>query len=311
MCVPAIVRQFRQGALLLFFCLAPNTALAQTLVPRAYVITPIDANAITVTYNYQNGDILFDPSIPIKDAGAQLNTTFLSYYHAFNFFGRSANVAATLPYAVGTLSGTLIGSQRSLYRSGLTDSGFRLSVNLKGGPAMGVADMQDWRQKTLLGVSLTVQAPTGQYDPHHLINPGSNRWAFKPELGFSKRWRSWVLDAYAGLWFFTENGQYYPGVARQTEQPIGSFETHLSYDLRSRLWFSLDGNFWTGGAVTLNGVENVITRQESSRVGATASVPLNKHQSLKFSYSVADHVSFGGDFQSVAAGWQYSWIGKP
>ena len=59
--------------------------------------------------------------------------------------------------------------------------------------------MRKWHQKTLLGVSLKVVAPTGQYDPTKLINLGANRWAFKPELGLSRRWGHWVLDAYGGV----------------------------------------------------------------------------------------------------------------
>jgi hypothetical protein len=53
----------------------------------------------------------------------------------------------------------------------------------------------------LLGVSLTVVAPTGQYNTTKLVNWGINRWAFKPEFGYSQRWGKWVLDGYAGAWF--------------------------------------------------------------------------------------------------------------
>jgi len=34
--------------------------------------------------------------------------------------------------------------------------------------------------KTLLGVSLFMQVPTGQYDQTKLPNIGVNHWAFKP-----------------------------------------------------------------------------------------------------------------------------------
>jgi hypothetical protein len=46
----------------------------------------------------------------------------------------------------------------------------------------------------LLGASLKIIAPTGQYDPTKLINWGINRWAIKPEFGYSQRWGHWVLD---------------------------------------------------------------------------------------------------------------------
>ena len=156
-----------------------------------------------------------------------------------------------------------------------------------------------------------MDAPTGQYDRARLVNPGSHRWALKPELGSSRRWGPWVLDAYAGVWLFIGNDRYFPGVYVQTQQAIGAVGTHFSYDLKPRLWFSLDGNFWYGGATSLNGVENIHTRHQNSRVGVTTSVPLSGHQSLKFSHSIADYAGFGGDFQNISVAWQYSWIGKP
>jgi hypothetical protein len=299
------------SVLLVSLLLAAASTPAQSLVPRAYVIAPVDGNAITFSYSYQFGAVLLDPSIPVTNTGSQLNASFLSYYHSFNLFGRSANVTAILPYADGSLSGTVVGTSETIYRSGLTDASFRLSANLKGGPALTAAEFRDWRQKTLVGVSLTVEVPTGQYDPARLINPGSHRWAFKPELGLSRRWGPWILDAYGGVWFFGTNNSYYPANSVLTQAPVGTIETHLSYDLKPRLWASLDGNFWYGGITTVNGTENVHTRQEDSRVGATISVPVTKHQSLKFSYSIAARANFGGDFQSVNAAWQYSWIGKP
>ncbi len=92
---------------------------------------------------------------------------------------------------------------------------------------------------------------------------------------------------------------------------MSSFEGHFSYDVRSRFWISLDGNFWYGGRTTVGGVENPVSLQRNSRIGVTASVPVSKHQSLKFSYSRGAYVTYGGDFQTVSAGWQYSWLGRP
>src|SRR6201987_3930372 len=182
-------------------------------------------------------------------------------------------------------------NERKVYRSGLLDSSFRFSVNLKGGPAMSIKDYLASKQKTILGESLRVVAPTGQYDGTKLVNNGSNRWGFKPEFGYSQRWGHWVLDGYAGIWFFTTNQEffsrniYFPSIQKQTQQPIGTFEGHLSYDFKPRLWIFLDANFWFGGKTSLNGVQNPATLQRSSRIGATGSVPLTKHQSIKISYS--------------------------
>jgi hypothetical protein len=190
-------------------------------------------------------------------------------------------------------------------------------VNIKGGPAMSVREFQSWQQKLILGVSLKVVAPTGQYDPTKLVNNGSNRWAFKPEFGYSERWGHWVVDAYAGVWFFTPNPEFwsrnsfFPGVRSQTQEPVGSTEFHLSYDIRQRLWASLDGNFWFGGRTTVNGIQNVNTYQKNSRIGATVSVPISKHQSLKISYNNGAYVLYGGNYQSISVAWQYFWLGRP
>ena len=179
---------------------------------------------------------------------------------------------------------------------------------------MHVKDYAKWRQKVLLGASLRVIAPTGQYDPKKLVNWGINRWAYKPEFGYSQRWGNLVLDGYAGVWFYTPNNASYAGdlPAKQTLTPIGSFEGHLSRDFTNRrLWVSLDGNFWFGGIASLNGVQNLATKQTSSRIGGTGSFPINRHQSIKVNYSVGSYVRFGGNYHTISVGWQYSWIGRP
>ncbi len=304
--------------LLAFAAACPLRALrAQDLAPRAYVITPVHSNAVTSTYSFSNGGLLFNNVLPVTNATATLHISILSYVHSLNFFGRSANILASVPYGVGHFQGTFMDNETKLYRSGLLDSVFRFSVNLRGGPAMSVKEFQSWQQKTIIGVSLKVVAPTGQYDGTKLVNNGSNRWAFKPELGYSQRWGHWVLDAYGAVWFFTTNPEFwshnsfFPGTQSQSQAPIGAFEGHLSYDVKPRLWISLDGNFWFGGSTTLNGMENSNTLQKNSRIGVTASVPVTKHQSFKVSYSNGDYVRFGGNFQNISAAWQFSWLGRP
>jgi hypothetical protein len=294
-----------------------STALhAQSLVPRAYLITPVHSNAVVVTDSFSNGSLLFNNVLPITDAKAKINVSVLSYYRTLSFFGRSANITASLPYAVGSFQGTVFGTTDSIYRSGLGDCAFRFSVNLIGGPAMSAKQFQSWKQKRLLGVSITVLAPTGQYDPTKLINIGANRWGFKPELGYSRRKGNWVLEAYGGVWFFTTNPQFFSNnafvstVQVQTQKPIGAFEGHIGYDIKPRLWVSFDANFWFGGPSSLNGLQNPATFQVSSRIGGTASIPLAKHQSMKFSYSDGAYIRVGGNYQTVSVAWQYSWLGK-
>ena len=297
-------------------CASPGTR-AQELNPRAYVISPVGTNAINLGYSYLEGNPDLSSATPITDAHSSVSLVALGYYRGLDFFGRSANLAVALPYAVGEFEGTVAEAPKHAPRSGLLDSSLRLSVNLLGGPAMAPQQFAQWHQDVLLGVSLKIVAPTGQYDPTALINLGTNRWAFKPEIGYSQRWGHWVLDGYAAVWFYTENpeffshNQYFPGVRSKTQSPVAAYETHLSYDVRPRLWISLDANFWSGGETSINGVANPATYQKSSRLGVTASIPLNAANSIKLSYNDGAYVRYGGNYRSISASWQYGWIGWP
>ena len=90
-----------------------------------------------------------------------------------------------------------------------------------------------------------------------------------------------------------------------------SFEGHLSYDFKPRLWISLDSNFWLGGKTSLNGLEDPLTKQTNSRIGVAAAVPITNHQSLKLSYNDGTYIRYGGNYHNVSFAWQYSWLGRP
>jgi hypothetical protein len=245
--------------------------------------------------------------LPLTDFTARFHTQILSYYRSFGVLGRSANVALALPYVVGNFRATVAGDDTRVYRSGLADSRVRISVNLKGGPAMGVKEFLEWNEKLTVGASLTVVVPAGQYDAARAINPSIHRWAFKPEVGFSRRFGHWSVDLYGGAWLFTKNPDFFPRDRTRAQSSVGAGEAHLVRYLARRCWFSLDGNFWAGGRTTIDGAKRQ-DYQKNSRVGATVAVPITRHQSFKFSYNSGAYVSIGGDYKNVSVGWQYSWI---
>jgi len=282
----------------------------QDLTPRAYLITPIGSHAVILASSFSSGQVLLDPTLPVEGAKGAFQVPSLGYYQSFNLMGRSANLTLVLPYARGDFSVTANDSEYHAYRSGLADARVRFAVNLRGGPAMNVGEYSKWKEKRLIGASLTVAIPTGQYDPARAVNSGTNRWGLKPEIGVTRRWRRLVVDSYAGVWFFTGNHAYFPGHSLRTQAPVGAIEGHLGYYLKPRLWVSADVNFWAGGRSTLNGLKKQ-DQQRDSRTGATMSVPISRHQSVKFSYSQGAYVTVGGAYRTVSAGWQYSWISQP
>lgn len=312
-----MVIKLRSAVMFCCLCIAlTRLCEAQSLSPRAYVTVPVHSNAVTLTYSLNAGNVVFN-DLPVTNSSGRIGSEIASYFHTFDCFGRSANVTVLLPYEVGHFKGDVNGVHEEIYRSGIGAVAARVSVNLFGAPAMNLEEFRRWKQKTVLGASLTVQTPTGQYDGVRLINIGQHRWAFKPELGFSRRFGHWLLDAYGSAWFYTANDDFFSnapgstGANRQTQEPMGAVELHLSYDIKPRMWVSVDGNYWHGGTTSLNGVETPTTLQANSRLGATAAIPISKHQSLKFSYSAGTFVTFGGNFQNVSAAWQYSWMGRP
>src|SRR6187399_787430 len=106
----------RAGAALLIVWLVPVVCAAQDLTPRAYVLVPVESNAVNVTYAFADGELVFDPTVPIEDAVGTIHTPVFSYFYNFSFFGRSANISGSIPFAVGDFSGTVQGRDRSAHR---------------------------------------------------------------------------------------------------------------------------------------------------------------------------------------------------
>jgi len=294
--------------------LGPVPAVAQDLTPRAYVPAPVSTNAIVLTYAFATGEVLFDPTLPVTDVTAKIHSPVVSYYHAFNLAGRSANITGSLPFANGNLRGKLVGEDREVHRRGGADAIVRLVVNLFGGPARSAAAfVKAGQPRWVLGASMKAVLPTGQYDPVRLINLGANRWAVKPELALSRRMGRVVVEGYGGVWFFTANDDFFRGAdghgARRTQAPIGAWELHFSYDINPRFWISADANYWRGGRISVNDVAGG-PLQANSRLGLTGSMPLTRRQAVKVSYSDGLVIRTGGSFRILSAAWQYGWIGR-
>ena len=182
---------------------------------------------------------------------------------------------------------------------------------MHGAPAVTAAELAKAPKRTVLGTSLTIIAPTGQYLNGKLINIGTNRWSFKPEIALSQPIGSrWLFDLYAGVWFFTNNNAFYPGTLVRSQDPMGSFQTHLSYNLSLRAWVAFDLTYYIGGSTTVKGTANV-DRQENSRLGGTLVLPMGKKSSVKFAYSTGAIIRFGANFTTLSVGWQTVFMEKP
>ena len=283
-------------------------AAAQELEPRAYSPSPVGLNFALSAYTYSSGGVVFDPSLPVTDVTAHIHSFVVGYGRTFGLFGRQGLVTVGVPYAFGDMEGNVSQVATRITRSGLADLRTKFSVNLYGNPAQTPKEFAQSRHDSILvGMSLTIAAPTGQYDSARLINLGTNRWAFKPELGVSFPWKGFNFDAYAGVVFFTQNPDFYPGGLPRQQDPLGTVQLHVSYTFRPGLWFAVDGTWYGGGASSVNGGPKS-SRLSNTRIGGTLSLPLSRNQSVKLAYSRGASVRVGSDFDSVGASWQIRWF---
>jgi hypothetical protein len=275
---------------------------AQQIEPRAYSNIPTGLNFLAAFYAYADGDIEFDASGPIQDADLKMHTTGLAYVRSFGLLGRSASVGVVLPYAWMSGRATFRGEEREREVSGLADPKLRLAVNLYGAPAMTREEFPEYKQDLIVGVSLLVSAPLGQYDDNKLLNVGAHRWSFKPEVGVSKAWGPLILELAFGVTFFTTNDDFLVNRTLERE-PMYALQAHLIYNLPWGIWASLNAVGYRGGRVSVDGVRSE-TFQENVRVGVTLSFPVTRRSSVKINGSTGAYARFGGSFTTAAIAWQ-------
>ena len=279
---------------------------AQELEPRAYQNSPVGFHALLFAYSRSSGSILFESTLPIENLRANINSSVTGYFHTFSFFGRSAFMGLTIPYGWGELTAQVEGEPARITRSGLADSRLRLAVNVIGAPARNLTEFISAEKETNVGVSVTLVAPTGQNDSNKLINLGSNRWAFKPEVGLSRRNGRWIFEGAAGWWFFSSNKDPSAGSV-QKQDSIASLQAHISYNFPNRMWVGVDGNFFSGGQTKVDG-EKSGDFLRNSRGGVTLALPISRRHTLKFNYSNGFVTRAGGDFSIFSIAYQFLWL---
>lgn len=297
--------RFKRPVLLAVMSAAASPAFATDIEPRAYSNIPVGVNFLLAGYGYTKGNVTFAPSVPIENGKMEIHNTVLAYVRSLDFWGRSGKVDIILPQAWLSGQAEVLGQQRDRDISGFADPIFRLYVNLFGAPALSMKEFAGYRQDIIVGASLAVSPPGGQYDPSKLVNIGTNRWTIKPEIGLSKAWGPLIAEFAAGVFVFTDNDQ--PFLAKTQEQSqLYNFQGHLIYSFGNGIWGAVDANYYTGGRVTRDG-EIGDNLQQNWRVGGTLSFPVNRQNSIKISGNTVVHSRTGSFFDTIGITWQYRW----
>jgi hypothetical protein len=293
---------------LLCLTLLAGQVTAQDLDPRAYARVPVDGTFFVGGFTLSHGGILTDPTLPITDITATVETPSIGVARSFSLFGRTAQAFGVLPYSWAQLSGNVLGEGAGTARVGVSDMRIRFSVLVHGAPAASMLEIAKAPRGRILGTSLSIGAPTGHYEADKLVNLGTHRWSFKPEFAVSQPvGERWLVDAYAGLWLYTANDSYYPGHVLRAQAPLGAFQAHVSYNFQRQLWAAFDATYYVGGHTEIQGVPND-DGQSNSRVGATVNLPIGQWHSLKLSASRGAFIRYGANFSALSVAWQTAWL---
>jgi len=284
--------------------------LAQDIEPRRWSHLPTGTNFAGVGYSYTEADISFDPVLRIENVKMEMHTCAFKYIRTFELFQKSARVDFIQGFQEGRWTGLVDGVRRSIKRSGLSDSRLRFAINLYGAPPLEDKEFQAYREKvdveTIIGTGLVVQLPTGDYMDDKLINLGTNRFTFRPQLGMVHGRGKWSVELTGAAWLYTDNHDFFNG--NELEQdPLYTIQTHLIYNFRPGLWAAVSAGYGYGGESTLNG-EKQNDRKENLAWALSLGYPITRQMGVKVAYlGTRTQQAIGQDADSIAVALSVLW----
>lgn len=279
-------------------------SMAQEVTPRFFWPTPKGTKVLVVGYSYLSGDLLFDASVPIEAADSTINTGILAYTQTIDLWGRTSNFLVSVPYSNGSAQGLVNGVPGERDFSAFGDFSMTLNVNLRGAPSMNKEEFLAFRAdpKPLIGASIKVIAPTGEYYSDRLVNVGSNRWTTRFKLGAVYPLKEkLLLELSASAWFFGDDKDFVAG--KKEQEPIYSAEANLIKRIRPGLWASLDATYYYGGRQTIGG-NQLSNAQSNLKLGGTVVVPFLQRHAIKVGYAHGVVTRYGDDFNQFLLSYQ-------
>lgn len=267
---------------------------------------PLKSKVIGVGYGFTYGKIFFDPVLDAEDATIDVSTFAVQYVHPFKLGKKLARLDVLLPYSRASWEGLLGGVPASVTRSGIADPRMRLSVNIIGPSAMESKELREYLiahpVRTVVGVSLALTLPLGQYYDDKLLNLGQNRFVLRPQVGFVHTWGNWSYELTGSVFLYTNNNDFFNGVTRK-QDPVFATQTHLIRRFKHGTWGSLSLGTGLGGQSIVNKLPN---DDERGDVMAALSLgfPLMKKQAIKVVYMRSQtQNAIGSDTNSFSIIW--------
>jgi hypothetical protein len=288
----------------------PFLCLAQELEPRRWSHLPTGKNFAGGGYAYTKADIFFDPVLRTENVEMEMDTWAVQYIRTFELFQKSSRIDFIQAYQEGRWTGLLDGVPTSIKRSGLSDSVLRFAINLYGAPPLEGKEFAVYRAKvdveTIVGTALVVQLPTGDYMDDKLINLGTNRYTFRPQLGVVHNRGKWSMELTGEVLLYTDNNDFFNG-NKLEQDPYYTIQTHLIYTFRPGLWTAASAGYGYGGKSTVSGVEKNDLR-ENLVWALSFGFPITRQLGVKVIYlATRSQESIGQDTETIAAGFAVFW----
>src|SRR5262249_48403124 len=123
------------------------TVQAQELEPRAFSPGPSGLNIALASAGYSSGDLVFDSSLPIEGATADVVSAAAGYQRFFGLAGQTAKVAVLIGAADCNARGMVQQMYHERHFRGLTDPRIGMSWIFYGAPAMTPQQYAKYRPK--------------------------------------------------------------------------------------------------------------------------------------------------------------------
>jgi hypothetical protein len=291
------------AAILVGFSLIVPTGLrAQDVQPKVYTPAPVGINVLSVGYAYSSGAVLFDKTIPIEDATGDIHSLNVAYSRSIGVLGLAGRADIILPIVTGDWEGEVQRQTQTTSHTGFADPGFRFAVFLVGAPALTREQFAGFKPKTIVGATLRMSLPLGQYDSSKLVNLGSNRWVFSPQVGVSYVAGRFLFEAYTGAWFFTDNSEFL-GTNTLSQDPLFAFQVHVGYRFRPGFWLAASSRQSVGGATIIDGGDKLAS-EANNRIGLTVAYPLGRRSTIRLAMTTGLTAQAGNDYTTFVVGWQ-------
>lgn len=287
-----------------------SPAGAQELEPRRWTHLPTDINIAGGVYAYTDGDISVDPVLRVEGLKKEVDTWAAAYIRTFKLFGKSARLGVVQGWQDGTWTGTVDGVAAEVTRQGWTDTSAGIAVHLIGAPPLSGKEFSAYRAKveseTMLGVALEAGLPTGDYMDDKLINIGSNRFSFRPQIGGVHNVGKWSFEGTGSVAFFTDNNSFFNG-NKLEQDPLFTGQGHVVYTFRPGLYVAGGAAIDAGGRSHINGER----QDDYNRVyywGVSAGYSITPRLGLKVGYiSSRTQTRTGADNDRVVVGFSTFW----